>query len=236
MTDAEKLKNDAIRAGIKRVVAEKRKSDPLAGPKMGCIEVNARIMRVLKDANGVHVESFLSVLGSLAGYACQVCVREELEVPQKTPENVAFVIVQGKDGTKYFFGDHLNKPLVESQYSIWSLIAGIVEHLGKVPPDVGDIFKRVSETVGTDQFGVPRIPQNHTPSALPIRYVKDAWPQIFPIAKDFCDSPGELPILFGLAIQETIISASEVIDPTLAATIAMECAVPMSKIDLDGYL
>ena len=49
-------------------------------------------------------------------------------------------------------------------------------------------------------------------------------------------------MVFGLAIQNAILMAKDVIDPTLAGAYttlgvvlanAMECAVPMSKVDLE---
>ena len=149
MTDTDKMKSDAIKSGMKQAIAERKKSDPFAGVKIGCLEINQRIISALKNERGVHIESLLSVLGSLAGYACQVAVREEMVVQQRTPENQAFVIVESKDGSRYFFGDNLNKPLAESQYSIWALTAGAVNYLGKKPPDISEIFKHVSNSLGT---------------------------------------------------------------------------------------
>ena len=232
MTDTDKMKSDAIKSGMKQAIAERKKSDPFAGVKIGCLEINQRIISALKNERGVHIESLLSVLGSLAGYACQVAVREEMVVQQRTPENQAFVIVESKDGSRYFFGDNLNKPLAESQYSIWALTAGAVNYLGKKPPDISEIFKHVSNSLGTYQFGIPRIADNHTPIALPIAYLNDVWPHILPIAMGYCETPSELPILFGLAIQQAIFMGKDTIDPVLAATIVMECAIPMSKVDL----
>jgi hypothetical protein len=39
-------------------------------------------------------------------------------------------------------------------------------------------------------------------------------------------------MVFAIAIQKAILMGKDVIDPTLAGTIVMECAVPMSKVDL----
>ena len=233
-TDDKKKKEIAeeVRNGIKKVIAEHKKTDPLAGPKLGSVEVYNWILKVLKNERGVHFESFISLLGSLGGYSCQVCVREQMGVPEKTPENKAFVIVEGKDGTRYFFGDAINKPLAESQYSIWSLTAGALKHLGKEPINIREIFEHVSKTVGSGGFGIPRIPSNHSPSAHPIKFLSDAWPHVYPFAKDFCETPEELPMLFGMAIQKAILDGKDVIDPVLAATIAIESAIPMSKVEL----
>lgn len=223
-----------IAESMQRAIEEQKKHDPLVGVKIGSKEINQRIMTFLKNEKGVHIESFLSILGTLAGYACQVSVREEMGVPDVTAEEKAFIVVQGADGKKYFFGDLLNRPLAESQYSVWGLVAGAIQHLGKTPPDIRDIFKHVSATVGGDEFGIPKIPENHFASALPLTYLKNIWPHLSPIAREFCDKPSELPILFGIAIQEAIFMAKDVIDPVVAASIAMESAVPMSKVDINA--
>lgn len=218
---------------LKRVIAEKRKEDPLIGAKIGGHEIVQRLLQGFKDERGVHIESVLCALGSLAGYSCQAAVRAEFCEIKHMPESQVFVIVEGANGETYFFGDMLNKPLAESQYSIWSLAAGAAEHLGAASIlDVHEIFKHVSETVGSDTFGVPRIPDKHTPGDRPVNFVKHLWPSVMPHAKDFCESPAEWPMMFGFAIQEVMTMGKEVISPTLALTIVMESAVPMSKLNL----
>jgi hypothetical protein len=115
---------------------------------------------------------------------------------------------------------------------VWSLTAGTVQQLGKPLPDLTDIFKHAAATVGGAQFGIPRLPEGHRAGDLPINYLKAGWPKLLPIAQRFCDEPTHLPIVFALAIQKAILMGKDVIDPTLAGTIVMECAVPMSKVDL----
>ena len=61
---------DAQTASLMRAIDEKRKSDPLIGAKLGAKEVFQRIVNGMKksDPKGVHYESLLCILGSLAGY------------------------------------------------------------------------------------------------------------------------------------------------------------------------
>ena len=216
---------------LKRAL-EKQKTDPLIKLQIGGKEIFDRMVGGLKDERGVHIESLLALLGALAGYACQFSVREQnTKSGAKSPVS-GLAIATGADGRKYYFGDALNKSLAEDRYSVWSLTAGTVEQLGKPLPDLTDIFKHVAATVGSAQFGIPRLPEGHGTGDLPINYLKAIWPKILPVAWRFCDEPAHLPMVFGLAIQNAILMAKDVIDPTLAGTIAMECAVPMSKVDL----
>jgi hypothetical protein len=207
-------------------------TDPLAKVKLGGREIFHRTTQGLKNERGVHIESLLACLGALAGYACQVCVRENnARTGAPSPES-GLTVASGADGRRYFFGDALNRPLAEDRYSVWSIIAGAVQQLDKPLPDVEGIFKHVASTVGGAEFGIPRIPEGHRAGDLPINYLKAVWPQLLPIAKRFADEPAHLPMIYGLAIQHGIFAARNLIDPTLAGTIAMECAVPMSKVDL----
>jgi hypothetical protein len=213
----------------KAETAEVAQMPTSAKMEAGAREIYLRVANALKDERGVHVESLLTCLGALAGYACQACVREN-NTRAGAKSEAGLVVAGGADGRKYFFGDLLNKPLVESRSSVWSLVAGAIRQLGKPLPDLEGIFKHVASTVGGPQFGIPRIADGHRPRDLPHIYLRAIWPQILPIAQRFCDEPAHLPVLFGIAIHTLILRGT--VDPTLAGTIAMESAVPMSKVDL----
>ncbi len=218
---------------MQRAINEKKKDDPLIGVKIGARDLVQRLLVIMKTEKGVHIESLLSALGSVAGYSCQTSVREEFVKNNKLQENDVFTLVTDKDGKTYYFGDLLNKPLAESQYSVWGLVAGAAQELNiKSLPDLGDIFKYVSETVGSENFGIPRIPANHSPSHPPIEYVKSMYPELIPLLKQYCAVPSEWPILLGLAIQEVLYMSKGVIDPSMAVSIIMESAIPMSKVDV----
>jgi hypothetical protein len=213
------------------LASQKRESDPLAGPKLGGRALVQSLVSGLNEQRGVHIETLLCALGSLAGYSCQASVREILK-QNGQPEETAFVIANCKDGKKYFFGDALNKPLAEDQYSVWILASGGATHLGcQQPLNVDEIFKHVAATVGGPEFGIPRIPEGHRPGEPPSNWVKYAWPKALATVQDYCASPSDWPAAFGIAIQEAMTQAKGVIDPCLALSIIMECAIPMSKVD-----
>lgn len=224
---------DQATAALHKVIAERKKRDPLAGLKIGGKEVTQRLIKSLRDEKGVHIETLLTILGALAGFSCQMSIREELaQQSGGRSANQPFSVVSGADGKNYYFGDALNRPLAESQWSIWALSAGAAQHMGcSELPDINDIFRHVSETVGGDRFGIPRVPEAHQASDLPIHFVKTIWPKMLPLVAEFCDRPGQWPVLLGIAIQQALYLAKGIIDPSLAVSIVMESAVPMSKID-----
>lgn len=218
-------------------VQTKKDGDPLFGIKKGGKDVANKLFAAMSSDKGIHLESLLCALGSMAGYACQVSVREEFVHLQGRLEKDVFIVVDStQNGKRYFFGDLLNKPLAESRYSIWSLSSGASQKLGLTTLiDLHDIFRHVTETLGQSSFGVPRLPESHAARELPENYVRHLWPQLFPVAQRYCEKPEQWPVLFGVAVQEILFASKGLIDPRLALQIVMESAVPMSKINLKEF-
>lgn len=176
----------------------------------GAEYVLCRLWATLQERGGIHPESLLACLGALAGYACQVSAREAV-------------------------GSQLsdkNQLLKGTPLSLCTLVGRTVEKLGMQQPDFDEIFRHVVQTLGTSEFGVPRAPSKHRPRHLPLVYLKQIWPQILPIAQPFCRKSSQLPVLFAIAIQRTIELTQKLLNPALGASIAIECAVAMSKVAL----
>lgn len=133
------------------------------------------------------------------------------------------------DGMKNEKAVHLESLLC----ALGALAGGAAQHAGaKELPDFNEIFQYTSTVIGSDQFGIPRVPENHRASDTPINYLNAIWPRLFPTVRLFCPSPVDWPILYGLAVQEAIDAGKSAIDPALALRIVMESAIPMSKVDL----
>lgn len=216
-----------------RAIAEKRKEDPMIGIKVGSTEVRQRLFRALDNDDGVHIETALAILGALGGFACQMSVREGIAKGWRAAEANAFMAVEATNGKKYYFGDAINEPLAEGQYSIWSFAAGAAQLMkSEELPDIDNIFEHVAATIGTSDFGQPRYPEGHAAEGgSPVMWIRHYWPALMPIAAQFCEKPEEWPVLFGAAIQQAILMAEDVLEPVVAVSIVMETAVPMSKID-----
>ena len=213
-------------------IRERRKDDPLVGAKLAAKEVLQRLLDGMKDAKGVHIESLLTALGALAGYACQANLRSQA-LAKSLPATAPFQVIGTKDGQQYFFGEPLNNALVWDQYSVWNLAGGAAQHVGaKDFPDPNELFQYTASVLGSEQFCIPRLPDNHQPADTPLNYLQTLWPILFPTVKLFCPKPVDWPILYSFAIQEAIYAGTESINPELAFRIAMESAIPMSKVDL----
>ena len=214
--------------------AAKAPTDPLATANIGGREVFHRLYAAMRNEQGVHVESMLCVLGALAGYACQAEVRA-IARAKNLPDDAVFQIVSAVDGRRYYFGELLNQPLLNAQPSLWEMVAAAATTAGAgALPDAHGLFRHVAASVGSDAFGMPRVPTKHRAGDTPRGYLKQLWPALFPLVRNLCPDPALWPVVFGVAIERTIEAAQGAIDPALAFTIVMEAAVPMSRVDLDG--
>jgi hypothetical protein len=188
-----------------------------------------------EPGRGINIETALTALGALAGFSAQMAIREYFIKAGKITEEKAFATVKTKDGSTYFFGDLLNEPLIttqKDQHSVWNFVGGAAQGLGaKELPDLRDIFSHVASTVGSDKFGVPRLPASNMPHATPFDLLNKFWNPIRNHLAISTDTPGSWPYVLGQATQILMIRAKGVIDPALAAKVVMEAAIPMSKCD-----
>ena len=221
---------DRWEASLLNRVREMSADDPLAGAKIGGKELAARLIEVIKSNGGVHVESLMCAAGALAGYACQAAVRANNRANCRE-ELFGLHIASTDDGQDFLFGDPLNAFIAEAQYSIWSLTAGGAKSNGcKSLPDINPIFEHVANTIGTTDFGVPHLPEEHPVHEQPYAYLERFWLQFQPMVERFCSNPDHWPILYGFAIQDLLSKTKGILDPCISAKIVMESAVPMSKV------
>jgi hypothetical protein len=207
------------------------KEHPGAVLSVGSKVVLRRLLDMMTDTQPTHIESLLCALGALAGYACQASLREHAR-NQGLEETALFVVAETADGARYFFGDPLNEVLAESKTSVWNLAAAAALRAGGQDlPDMNEMFAHVTSTVGHQDFGIPRLPPGHSSQASPLQMLRTYWPMLAPLARKFCATPGELPVLFALGIQDAIHLGKSQVPPRVAFLIAMESALPMSKID-----
>lgn len=202
--------------------------------KIGGHEITQCLMKAMKTERGVHIESLLCALGALAGYSCQASVRAQA-IAAGLSEEAMLIVAETNDGKRFFMGDPLNLALAESEYSIWALAAGEAQSAGCTAlPDVSAIYKHAVQTMGSSEFGIPRIPKENRPGDLPVNYLNSLWRHIYPIAITHCEMAAELPVVFGNAVQEAIDIGKSVVAPRLALEIVMESAIPMSKVELQN--
>lgn len=209
-------------------------ADEFVGAREASRELLGFVMSSLKDERGIHLESLYCALGAVAGHACQASVSAEALAAGK-PADGLFDVATTADGGRYYFGDALNRPLAEDRVSIWSLVAGAAAHDGaKQLPDLGDIFRHNAAVLGSEQFGLPRLPPEHPVHAKPIDYARRLWPSVRPIVAKFAGEPRLWPVSVGLAIQELMAKAGGQVPPGMVAHIVMESAIPVSRTPIEA--
>lgn len=193
------------------------------------------VFNTYKDERGVHIESALSALGALSGFALQKGIREELIKKQGKQEQDVFSVVKTKNGDTYYFGEIFNQPLYdtrEGKFSVWAIVAGGAQQAGANKlPDINNLAKANASSVGNDDYGKLTVPKHHQPKDHPTEAIQKHWV----IAKKLLEAKGSEPLMWSWEIaivaQELIILGKQAISPEIAAQIVMEPAISMSKID-----
>jgi hypothetical protein len=195
----------------------------------------------LRSGKQVQPESVLCALGALAGYAAQQAIREAVVKPGKLTLDQAFVVIETRSGEVFFFGDLLNAVIVSSEVgkgrardaghaSIWKIVSDAGYEAGAINlPDVIDVIKHCAATVGSQEFGIPRVPDAHMPDLLPREAVSRFWPAAR--RKLTGAEPMSWPLHLAMAAHKLIVELKDAIRPDIAVQLVMEAAVPMSKID-----
>jgi hypothetical protein len=219
-------------AALDRVIEEARSKNPIVHLKIGAEELVQRLLIGMKTERGVHIESLLGVLGSLAGFCSIDSILKQVTATNRSTRDCGIADVETVDGGHYYFGTPINELLAGSDLSLWALVAGIINHLGSQDyPDFAEISGHVVKTLGGPEFGHPRIAEEHKPSDLPINYVRSLWPRVLPLVEQRVPLLHERVTLFGFAAQSVIQMGKDVIPASTAGKLVMECAVPMSKLD-----
>jgi hypothetical protein len=188
---------------------------------------------IKEDARGARIEDFLAILGSVGGHACIVGALDKLARSGSMPAGNPLVGMTGKDGNQYYFGDLPNEALLESPLSLLSLTLGAAQaHGGAVSLEkVHDVMRHVASTVGKPEFGIPRIAGVHRPRDVPFNYIKHLHAMMFEALDLYEVPPDKRASAIGFAVQKAIDVGKETLDPTIAADIVTECAVPAAKFD-----
>lgn len=213
-------------------IEDAKAQNPVVHLKLGAQDLVERLLVSMQNERGVHVESLLAVLGSLAGFCCLHSCLKQAEALGRNTRECGIVDFETAEGERYYLGPPINALLGESNLSLLALVMGMINHLGSQDyPDFPELAKHVVGTFGKPEFGIPRIPDQHQPGDLPINYVRAIWPQTLPHIEARVPILQERVMLFGFAIQTVMEMGKDVIPPALAGRLVMECAVPMSKVD-----
>ena len=173
-----------------------------------------------RTPRGVDLTNALIFSASLAGHACHQAVKAE----QGT-----FQMVTDKAGRNYYFGDDLNKYLLENDLNVVAFCSSVTDLSYE---EVISIVEDFASHVGDDDLTVC----GFNPKSL-YEQVHSCWKGIFDnMTSKYCKSPSEWPVLFGIVVQNFLIMSLDAgAGKEEAGRIAIECAVAVSKMDKDSF-
>jgi len=193
----------------------------------------------------IHTETMMLVTGALAGAASQNAVWERYVKSGEPIPQDGFVAVETQSGERFYFGNLLNYFLVPeagNDTSIWSFVgAGAVE--SGVPqaqlPDFRPIFEHKAATIGTPDFEILRVPEEHQPHLTPRTALERFW---LPTRSIFARkeprgqvlAPAHWPVVLGIVAQQFIRMSTDVLDPRVSVRLVMESAIISSKFDIQS--
>jgi hypothetical protein len=215
----------------------------------------------LKSERGVHVETLLTSIGALAGFAGQTAAFRRVETrdfPGVDPKMASaalaehlrnanlMVVANTKSGESFYFGDLINGyivPQATNDYSLWNFVAAAAIEAGLDPaglPDCREMFQFTAQSVGSAEFGVPRVAKGHQPQLAPRAALNLFWPRArFILTRE--DGPGPAkgrhvppqywPLVIDLVARQFVLMSKSALDLKIGVTLLMESAIAMSKVD-----
>lgn len=129
--------------------------------------VLAHAAKVFADPRGLHAETVLTVLGSLAGRASQIAATLGIESGAPGYRGRVNRIAQDPDGNQFAVGDGINLPLFESPDSVHAIVTAPLVAVGRTAPTVEDIARHGAATMGTPAFDIPRFAPGTTARWMP---------------------------------------------------------------------
>jgi hypothetical protein len=189
--------------------------------------------QLAQNGDSVGIEDFIGLLASAEGVACIATSLIEWEFVQNGSISGDPILKQQVGGTSYFCGDLPTRYLYESELSLLNIaLPYAVKHGAAIDHDfLHEPIGHAMRSIGTPQFGVPRLPVAHRLNALPLDLARVAWPQADHTFDTLKLALQYRPAALGFAIGKAFDTAGRTIDPLIMATIAVECAVPMAMCD-----
>jgi hypothetical protein len=211
---------DEVLPGVRRV-------DPVLAP----------ILAALGNDWGISYETALAILAVLAGQSCAKIghARHAASDGGFDPDGdeLKFRVVNHA-GDRFVAGAWIDHGLYTDPMSFCRLVVAAADHYGaRVLPRIDEAARHCAETLGTPDFGHPRLPGAHMPATLPVALLQSLTPHFAPRLAEISERPEDIPVALAFNAQTLMRDARGQLDPGLAARILIECALPASRIHPD---
>lgn len=219
---------------------------------MAVANLREAIINVLANDEGVHVETLMTTLGALQGFASQNAALKEVHQARKDGEVVpetAVALVKTVDEKRFLFGDWINESIFfteENDLSLERVVFGSVSAMGVELSELvnpAELAGEIADRVGTSDFGSSTVLAEHTPHQTAYSLLKDTW-QLFtdimeldvasndpkaneepPLDEDYW------PAVATVVIAQFLEMTKDVLDARISVHLLMESAIMMAKVD-----
>lgn len=203
-------------------------------------EIIAKFVKAgYQNERGIHVESVLSALASLSGYAAQVAavrmIRDGDPAAKQFPQ---LNEVKTKDGQTFLISELANQFVAAAggpdKLTVLTLVANMgMRAGGKQLPDMLAIMKRNAAHLGSPNYPPLSVPPDHFPKENALVALRQWWPIVVKVFS--ADELRDIhPLFWMLALaNETgklIEDGKDILHPDVAMMLAMETAVATSKV------
>lgn len=177
------------------------------------------LKHVFTTKMGLDIRMCLIFSAGLAGYACHRAVIDE---------KGTFAKATTKNNKNFYFGDDVNRHLIETPTSVISSINAVVNFPKE---NVIQIVQAFIMSIGDENMKIC----GFEPAFL-FNEIKQCWDGIYDnMTAKYCKSPAEYPMLFGIVVQNILVTAVQAGAPkNEAGKIAMEAAIALSRMDDDS--
>lgn len=221
------VSNDVLIESLRYQLAQ---LSPEERMKFGGQEMFNFVMRPVYNSKDkkMSIELLLYISSLMAGCACQMAAMAD------DPGTILTLRVKG--GETYYAGNIILQKLFGEQYSPWSIVGGGMKQIGQEQVfrdfDIQDCIKYSMEAMGSDKFGVIRMPDQYRPEVLSKESITKLWNSCTDHLKRIIPSVSEWPGCYGVMLQKAIVSARDIIKPDAALTIIAESMLYASKLEL----
>jgi hypothetical protein len=192
-----------------------------------------------QDERGIHLESALSAMASLVGYAAQTAAIRLIQ--EKRPEAEQFQQVRevkSKSGEVFLLSELANQLVTSTggpdRLTVSTLIANMGMRVGgKRVPDMVDIMQRNAASIGGQNYPPLSVPSRNFPRENALVALKRWWPVVVKVfSVEELRDIHPLYWMFCLSNEtgKLIEQGKDVLDADIAMVLVMETAVAMSKV------
>ncbi|MBR1529893.1 MAG: hypothetical protein IJ642_11430 [Oscillospiraceae bacterium] len=194
----------------------------------GAKKIYSDIVQHLTNDGRINTESLLLITSGLAGMSCQMAVRKIAE-QKNFPVKSVLMEIGCQNGTRYYMGDNLNYFLLEGSQSVWNMTVTFCHQFFPEisAPDMNQYAAECVKHLGDENYQLwGYIPENQE-----ILILKELWTNYFPDVKLSCETPENMPLLFGIVMQAAFMDIAEVMGTETCLSMALENLLLSAKLD-----